>query len=182
MINRRDAIKSAAISSLGLAVSFKASAETAPPPSQISSWRRGFDNQRMADLGNGMFLNPVLSGDRPDPAILKDDKDYYLTFSSFESYPGLLIWHSRDLVNWQPRKPALHRNIGSVWAVSLEKHNGRYFLYIPVKASPRNDIFVIWADHIDGPWSDPVSLGLHTHIDPCHAVGECPMGARQGPR
>ena len=87
MINRRDAITSAAMTSLGLAVSFKTSAETAPPPGQIASWRRGFDKQRMADLGNGMFRNPVFSGDRPDPAILKDGEDYYLTFSSFESNP-----------------------------------------------------------------------------------------------
>jgi beta-xylosidase len=134
-------------------------------------WKRGFDNQRIADLGNGRFLNPLLAGDHPDPAILKDGRDYYMTFSSFDSYPGLTIWHSRDLVNWQPRKAALNRNIGSVWAVSLEKHKGRYFLYIPVKAEP-NDIYVSWADHIDGPWSDPKSLGLHAHIDPCHAVAE----------
>ncbi|MFD0947724.1 family 43 glycosylhydrolase [Sphingomonas canadensis] len=134
-------------------------------------WRRGFDNQRIADLGDGRFLNPLISGDRPDPAILKDGADYYMTFSSFDSYPGLTIWHSRDLVNWQPRAAALTRNIGSVWAVSLEKHAGRYFLYIPVKGSP-NGTYVIWADHIDGPWSDPVYLGLPNHIDPCHAVGE----------
>lgn len=138
----------------------------APPP-----WKRGFDNQRIADLGDGRFLNPLIAGDRPDPAILKDGDDYYLTFSSFESYPGLTIWHSRDLVNWQPRTAALTRNIGSVWAVSLEKHRGRYFLYIPVKAKP-NSIFVIWADHIDGPWSDPIDLKLPNHIDPCHVVGE----------
>ncbi|WP_062344795.1 family 43 glycosylhydrolase [Novosphingobium sp. CCH12-A3] len=169
-VNRRDALKSAALVSFGLAAPLGANA--APAPREVPSRHRGFDNQRVADLGNGMFLNPILSGDRPDPAILKDGKDYYLTFSSFESYPGLLIWHSRDLVNWQPRKPALHRNIGSVWAVSLEKHAGRYFLYIPVKALPRNEIYVIHADHIDGPWSDPVPLGLHDHIDPCHAVGE----------
>ena len=121
--------------------------------------------------GSGRFLNPILSGDRPDPAILRDGADYYMTFSSFDAYPGLTIWHSRDLVHWQPRQPALFLNIGSVWAVSLAKHNGRYFLYIPVKAE-RNDTFVIWADHIDGPWSDPVPLGLPRHIDPCHAVGE----------
>ncbi len=134
--------------------------------------RTGIEGQHKPDLGNGRFLNPVLSGDRPDPAVLKDGEDYYLTFSSFDAYPGLTIWHSRDLVNWQPRRPALHRNIGSVWAVSLEKHQGRYFIYIPVKAQPRNDIYVIWADHIDGPWSDPKPLGLHQHIDPCHAVAE----------
>ena len=136
---------------------------------------RGIEGQIAPDLGNGTFLNPVLAGDRPDPAILRDGADYYLTFSSFDAYPGLTIWHSRDLVNWQPRRPALTRNIGAVWAVSLDQHAGRYFLYIPVKAEPGqgpNEIYVIWADHIDGPWSDPVPLGLHQHIDPCHAVAE----------
>ncbi len=148
-LDRRDAIKAAALGTMALA---SAPAQAGRP-------------------GPGRFLNPVLAGDRPDPAILKDGRDYYLTFSSFDAYPGLTIWHSRDLVHWQPRRPALTRNIGSVWAPSLERHGGRYFLYIPVKAQP-NDIFVCWADHIDGPWSDPVSLGLHKHIDPCHAVAE----------
>lgn len=147
-------------------------AEAAPDGTATApDWRRGIDGQRIADLGDGRFLNPLLAGDRPDPAILKDGADYYMTFSSFDSYPGLTIWHSRDLVNWQPRKAALTRNIGAVWAVSLAKHGSRYFLYAPVKAR-QNDIFVLSADHIDGPWSDPVSLGLHDHIDPCHAVGE----------
>ncbi len=133
---------------------------------------RGFDNQRIADQGDGTFINPLISGDRPDPAILKDGEDYYVTFSTFDAYPGLTIWHSRDLVNWRPLKPALHRNIGSVWAPSLHRDKGRYLLYIPVKAQPNNDIFVSWADTIEGPWSDPVPLGLPNHIDPCHAVAE----------
>lgn len=172
-VDRRDAMKSAAIAALGLATPLPALAGPATAATASAPrWKRGLDNQRIADLGDGTFLNPVLAGDRPDPAILKDGKDYYLTFSGFESYPGLLIWHSRDLVNWAPRKPALHRNIGSVWAVSLDRHKGRYYLYIPVKASPQNDTFVIWADHIDGPWSEPKPLGLPNHIDPCHAVGE----------
>ncbi|MEO6715695.1 MAG: family 43 glycosylhydrolase [Novosphingobium sp.] len=148
-LDRRYAIKAAVLSGLGLAGTPSIAAKPRP----------------------GQFLNPVLAGDRPDPAILQDGDDYYLTFSSFDAYPGLTIWHSRDLVHWQPRGPALTRNIGSVWAVSLEKHAGRYFLYIPVKASV-NDIFVSHADHIDGPWSDPKPLGLHNHIDPCHAVAE----------
>ncbi len=168
-MDRRDALKAATMGALGLSTGVAPGKAAALP--NPARWRRGFDNQRKADLGNGTFLNPVLSGDRADPAILKDGRDYYLTFSSFDAYPGLTIWHSRDLVNWQPRKTALQCNIGSVWAVSLEKHQGRYFLYIPVKAQP-NDIFVAWAEHIDGPWSDPLPLGLHGHIDPCHAVGE----------
>ncbi|ALE15808.1 Beta-xylosidase [Altererythrobacter epoxidivorans] len=137
-----------------------------------STYARGFDNQRISDLGNGTFLNPVVSGDRPDPAILQDGEDYYLTFSTFDAYPGLTIWHSRDLVNWRPLEAALHNNIGSVWAPSLHKDRGRYLLYIPVKAQPSNDIFVSWATDIEGPWSEPISLGLPNHIDPCHAVAE----------
>jgi beta-xylosidase len=134
-------------------------------------WRRGFDNQRIADLGNGYFLNPLLAGDHPDPTILKDGSDYYITFSTFDSYPGLVIWHSRDLVNWRPLTAALKANIGSVWAPELTRHKGRYFLYIPVKAT-KNSIFVIWADQIAGPWSEPIDLKLPNHIDPGHAVGE----------
>jgi xylan 1,4-beta-xylosidase len=134
-------------------------------------WRRGFDNQRIADLGDGRFLNPVLAGDHPDPSILKDGADYYATFSSFDACPGLVIWHSRDLVNWQPLGAALQRYLGSVWAPSLHKDGERYLLYFPVKAGI-NDIHVMCSTSITGPWSEPIPLGLHDHIDPCFAVGE----------
>ena len=62
------------------------------------NWNRGVEGQRKADTGDGNFLNPILSGDHPDPTILKDGEDYYMTFSSFNSYPGIVIWHSKDLV------------------------------------------------------------------------------------
>ena len=171
-LSRRDAFGLATAGSALLLGSEVTGAAAASATGAVPDWKRGYDGQRIADLGDGRFLNPFIAGDRPDPAILRDGDDYYMTFSSFDSYPGLTIWHSRDLVNWQPRKAALTKNIGSVWAVSLEKHEGRYFLYIPVKAQPRNGTFVIWADHIDGPWSEPIDLGLPDHIDPCHAVGE----------
>ena len=80
------------------------------------AWAAGVEGQRKADLGTGFYLNPILAGDHPDPSILKDGDDYYMTFSSFEAYPGLTIWHSRDLVNWQPIASALTDYIGSVWA------------------------------------------------------------------
>jgi len=134
-------------------------------------WPKGIEGQRKADRGDGFYLNPVLAGDRPDPSILKDGDDYYLTHSSFEAVPGLLIWHSRDLVNWQPVANALQEFVGSVWAPDLCKHNGRYYLYLPVKAQP-NDILVTWADRIEGPWSKPQPLGLSKHIDPTHVAGE----------
>lgn len=134
-------------------------------------WPKGIEGQRKADQGDGRYLNPVLAGDRPDPSVLKDGDDYYLTHSSFEAVPGLLIWHSRDLVNWRPLAPALLEAVGSVWAPDLCKHGGRYYLYLPVKSTP-NDILVIWADRIQGPWSKPVALGLPKHIDPTHVAGE----------
>ncbi len=162
----------AGMGGLGLAATLRAPGASAAPAGPPPQARRGPDNQRIADRGDGTFLNPVLSGDRPDPAILKDGKDYYLTFSTFDAYPALTIWHSRDLVNWRPLKPALTRNIGAVWAPGLHRHQGRYLLYIPVKARPANDIFVAHAERIEGPWSDPVPLGLPDHIDPCFVQGE----------
>jgi len=136
------------------------------------TWRPGIERQRQADLGNGTFLNPIVPGDHPDPTILKDGTDYYMTFSSFEAYPGVVIWHSRDLVNWTPITAALKTPIGSVWACELIRHQGRYYIYIPARYPDRRSIYVIWADDIRGPWSEPVDLHLPDHIDPGHAVGE----------
>ena len=167
---RRGALGTAGTVGLGFLAPWPESAAATAAPDR--RWGRTFDNQRKPDRGDGTFLNPVLAGDHPDPSVLKDGRDYYATFSTFDAYPGLTIWHSRDLVNWQPRKAALHKNIGSVWAPSLHKDGDRYLLYIPVKASPKNDTFVIHAKSIEGPWSDPIPLDLSDHIDPCFAVGE----------
>ncbi|WP_066798908.1 family 43 glycosylhydrolase [Sphingomonas soli] len=163
-ITRRGALGSAMAAGLPLPAFARA-------PQAMRDWQRGRDNQRTPDLGDGRFLNPLMAGDHPDPSILKDGKDYYMTFSTFDSYPGLILWHSRDLVNWQPIGPALTKNIGSVWAPELCKHKGRFYLYIPVKAAP-NTIYVIWADRMEGPWSEPIDLHLPNHIDPGHAVDE----------
>lgn len=134
-------------------------------------WETTYEGQRQADLGDGTYLNPIMSGDRPDPSILKDGDDYYMTFSSFEAYPALTIWHSKDLVNWEPVGPAVTEYIGSIWAPELTKHEGRYYLYIPAKMPGNNNIYVAYADNIEGPWSDPIPLG-NDRIDPGHAVGE----------
>jgi xylan 1,4-beta-xylosidase len=138
-------------------------------------WARGIENQRVPDLGDGTYLNPILSGDHPDPTILKDGRDYYMTHSSFFSYPGLLIWHSLDLVNWEPVGPALRRNVGSVWAPDLVKYKGRYYIYFPGLKDGHVTNYVVHADSIRGPWSDPVDLKIGD-IDPGHVVG--PDGKR----
>lgn len=168
---RRDALGFGLASAAGLALPARA----ACPPS-VPHWKGGAEGQRIADLGNGRFLNPVLAGDHPDPNVFKDGEDYYATFSSFDYYPGVPIWHSRDLVNWTPLTAALKTNIGAVWALDIAKVDGKYFIYIPAldhtDAQRPLKIWVITADRMSGPWSEPVDMKIDTYIDPGHAVGE----------
>jgi xylan 1,4-beta-xylosidase len=168
-----------------LALALAASAgvpAAAPAKSRIDAqvaWGVGFENQRKADLIDGRYLNPILAGDYPDPSLLRDGDDYYMTHSSFDASPGLLIWHSRDLVNWLPVGPALARPLGTVFAVDLVKHDNRFFVYIPFMQAPWSkglksfaNIYVIHAASMAGPWSEPIDLGIGGLIDPGHVVGE----------
>lgn len=132
----------------------------------------GIEGQRRADLGDGTYINPIVAGDHADPTILKDGADYYMTFSSFQSYPGAIIWHSQDLVNWTPITAALTQPIGTVWAMDLIKHQGRFYIYIPVLQDAGTGIYAIHADDIRGPWSAPIDLKVPGCIDPGHVVGE----------
>ncbi len=176
MITRRNAIEllgagAALWTAPAPALAQGARASSSLDPYEAMTWGRGFENQRIADLGDGTFLNPIFAGDHPDPSILRDGDDYYLTFSSFDAYPGIVIWHSRDLVNWRPWAAALKTPIGSVWAPELCKHDGKFYCYIPARFPDYRSIYVIAANKIEGPWSEPVDLRLPNHIDPGHAVG-----------
>ena len=111
-ISRRHLFENMVAGAVALPFAADASAEPASRDARSLKrlrWGGGMEGQRKADLGNGYYVNPIVPGDHPDPTILKDGKDYYMTFSSFYSYPGLVIWHSRDLVNWAPVGPALRR-------------------------------------------------------------------------
>lgn len=173
---RREAL-TLALASAGIAA-LPATAEATPSTgagaAPKATGRPGVEGQRRADLGDGRFLNPVLAGDRPDPNVFKDGADYYATFSSFYYYPGVTIWHSRDLVNWTALTAALTTTIGDVWALDIAKHAGRYFIYIPALSDGDRPLrtYVIHADSMKGPWSEPIDLHVDTYIDPCHAVGE----------
>lgn len=114
------------------------------------------------------FRNPVLGGDYPDPSILRDGDDYYMVHSSFEYYPGLLVWHSTDLIHWQRVCHALHEYVGSVWAPDFVKYAETYYIYFPACGTN----WVVTASSPDGPWSDPIDLKLHGFIDPGHVVDE----------
>jgi xylan 1,4-beta-xylosidase len=174
MLDRRTGLKFAAFAALFPArlLAQGSAATSSLDPHAAMRWAKGFEGQRRADLGNGTFLNPIFAGDHPDPSLLRDGDDYYLTFSSFDAYPGITIWHSRDLVNWRPVTAALTQPIGSVWAPDLVKHGDRFYCYIPARTADKRSIYVITADHIEGPWSAPVDLNLPAHIDPAHVADE----------
>ena len=113
----------------------------------------------------------LLMGNWADPSILKDGDEYYMTHSSFEFQPGLLVWHSRDLRSWQPIARAVTNQPGSIWAPDLIKHDGKFYIYYPAGGGN----FVVTANSPRGSWSQPCSLGVG-HIDPGHVVG--PEGKR----
>lgn len=75
----------------------------------------------------------VLSGDYPDPSVMRDGEDYYMTHSPFYYAPGFLIWHSRDLMNWEPVCRVMPEYEGSAMAPDLLKYKGKYYIYYPAK-------------------------------------------------
>ena len=112
---------------------------------------------------NGFYRNPILGGDHPDGSPIRVGSDFYLTHSSFNYAPGLLIWHSRDLINWQPVAAALSNYYGIIWAPYLCEYQGHFYIYFPAGGVLK----VVHAAHPEGPWSEPVDLGIKA-IDPAH--------------
>jgi beta-xylosidase len=109
----------------------------------------------------------LMIGNWADPTVLKDGEDYYMTHTSFEFQPGLLIWRSKDLRTWKPVTRAVVNQEGSIWAPDLVKHKGEYRIYYP--AAGKN--WVVTAKSITGPWSKPASLGVGG-IDPGFVAGK----------
>lgn len=109
----------------------------------------------------------IFRGDYPDPSIVRDGEDYYMTHSPFVYSPGFLIWHSKDLINWEPVCRALPEHTGSAMAPDLVKYNNKFYIYFPAAGTN----WVIWADNIRGPWSKPIDLKV-SNIDPGHCIGE----------
>ena len=120
-----------------------------------------------------VIQNPILKGFNPDPSIVRVGEDYYIATSTFEWYPGVQIHHSRDLVHWRLAARPLNRaaqldmrgnpDSGGVWAPCLTYADGLFWLtYSDVKRREGNfkDVhnYVVTAQAIEGPWSDPVYL------------------------
>ena len=118
--------------------------------------------------------NPVLTGFNPDPSMIYVDGVYYIATSTFEWYPGVRIYKSTDLANWELASTPLNRlslldmtgnpSGGGVWAPCLTYDDGLFFLvYSNVRSwidTPSVDVenYLITCDTIDGVWSERIYL------------------------
>ena len=110
----------------------------------------------------------IFPGDYPDPSIVRDGNDFYMTHSSFTYFPALLVWHSTDLVHWEPISRAVEEGDYSIYAPDISKVDGKFYIYYPTS---RGENYVVTADDPRGPWSEPVKLDVGG-IDPGHVVAE----------
>jgi len=114
--------------------------------------------------GRRTFRNPVIPGFYPDPSLCRVGRDFYLVNSSFEYFPGVPIFHSRDLVHWRQIGHVLSRrsqldltsvpSSGGIYAPTLRHHRGRFYLVTTHVGGGGN--FLVTARRPQGPWSDPV--------------------------
>jgi xylan 1,4-beta-xylosidase len=119
------------------------------------------------------YRNPILAGFYPDPSVVRVGEDYYLVNSSFSWYPGVPIFHSRNLVNWEQIGYVLNRpeqlplNAGvsrGIFAPTIRYHSGRYYMITTNVDGIGN--FYVTATNPAGPWSNPVALPEIQGIDP----------------
>lgn len=120
-----------------------------------------------------MIQNPILKGFCPDPSIIRVGDDYYIATSTFEWWPGVKIFHSKDLQHWEQISSPLRRHSqlnmmgnptsGGIWAPCLS-YDGKYFylVFTDVKTKKgryyNTHNYVVYTEDIYGEWSDPVYL------------------------
>lgn len=130
------------------------------------------DNPLKADE----FYTPILQGCYPDPSITRKGDDYYLVNSSFAFFPGVPIFHSKDLVNWAQIGNVLERpsqlklfDVGisaGVYAPDIvyNPHNDTFYMITTHIGGGLGNIVVKTKDPLKG-WSDPIKLEFNG-IDP----------------
>jgi xylan 1,4-beta-xylosidase len=123
------------------------------------------------------FRNPILPGCYPDPSICRVGEDYYLVASTFEYYPGLPIFHSRDLVHWRQIGHVLDRPSqldldeirpsGGLYAPTIRHWQGTFYvLNTMVDGKRKSGNFIVTATNPAGPWSEPYWLEGADGFDP----------------
>lgn len=137
------------------------------------------------------FRNPILKGFSPDPSVCAVGEDYYLVTSTFAYFPGVPIYHSKDMVNWKQIGNVLDReeqlNLLSashsqgIFAPSIRYHNGIFYLITTNVTNGGN--FLVTATNPEGPWSNPYFVKEAQGIDPslffdenghCYYIGTRP--------
>lgn len=127
--------------------------------------------------GEDMAYNPLLPGWYSDPSVCSNGKgDYFLVTSTFSYYPGVPLFHSRDLLNWKQVGNVLDRpsqlvNLdrqhvsGGIFAPAIEynPHNGTYYM-LTTNVGAGN--FLVKTTDPFGEWSDPIMLPQVQGIDP----------------
>ena len=118
-----------------------------------------------ADNGNGTFTNPLFYDEFSDPDVLRVGDDYYLAGTTMHSVPGLVILHSKDLVNWENVSYCFdrfdfpedrfslknHEEIygQGIWAPCIRHHDGKFYLYSNVNGK---GLQCYISEKIEGPW------------------------------
>ena len=128
----------------------------------------------LSSQDKGGFWNPILAGFYPDPSICHVGKDYYLVNSTFSYFPGIPVFHSRDLVNWKLIGHVMDRpeqlNLDGqgvsrgLFAPSIRYHDGLF--YVTCTQVDKGGNFIVTAKSAEGPWSNPVWLPEVNGIDP----------------
>lgn len=128
-------------------------------------------------LKSDEFYTPILQGCYPDPAITRKGDDYYMVCSSFAMFPGVPIFHSKDLVNWTDLGGVLNdvtqfnpHDTGisaGVYApgITYNPHNDTFYMIVTAFSGGLNNIIVKTKDPKKG-WGNPIKLGFGG-IDPC---------------
>ena len=159
---------------LSLAVTVKA--DDAP---DTSSWAQfssfSYKGQTATTPKPDEYLNPIIAGFHPDPSICRVGDDYYLVNSAFNYFPGLPIWHSKDLVNWTQIGNVLDRPSqfpmrggamqNGTYAPTIRYHNGTFYVVNTLVGSGLGNYYVT-ATNPKGPWSEPIKLQGIGGIDP----------------
>jgi alpha-N-arabinofuranosidase len=123
------------------------------------------------------FRNPILPGCYPDPSICRVGADYYLVTSTFEYFPGLPVFHSRDLVHWRQIGHVLDhasqlplqgvRASGGLYAPTIRSSQGVFYVINTlVDGKTKSGNFIVTATNPAGPWSEPNWLEDAPGIDP----------------
>jgi len=112
------------------------------------------------------YLNPIIRGFKPDPSLCKANGKFYLVCSSFQYFPGVPLFESCDLINWEQigfcltRESQLPldnaRSSGGIFAPSIRFYNGRFYMVTTNVRREKGRNFYVWTDDIYGEWSDAV--------------------------